>query len=467
MSKPINSLTEDKDLENLSNAGDNTDNTVSHNLDKEESSTEKEVSDAHSLHHHHQHYHHNTDVIHDNGDGETFEVDWDTIERNYKHRHHHRSHSSGESDDKASDISHSSDNHKFNKGHLSRGNSKTNNKKKRMSKKKKIFLGILIFLLCVILGIVVTFFVMRYLGQKKLLNYDNVNMSFPKDIDYENNGRIVYYNGHTYEFNDNIASILFMGIDKRKLVDDAVAATAGQADALYLLTYDTSNGHIKVLCLNRDTMSEVIRYNAAGKYYDTETKQICLAYAYGDGKTTSAENQVTAVERLIYNIPINAYYAIDLSAIKVINDDIGGVTVTPEYTFGSFTKGQSITLKGDLTEEFVRHRDTTLLDDNLRRMSCQRLYLNSFTSQIVPAIKDDFTLPLKLYQDSSEYTVTNINPNIMTYLASSLATNYSGLNMITTKGEYKMVTGDASAEFKLDKNDFFEKILDIYYNKIK
>ena len=85
----------------------------------------------------------------------------------------------------------------------------------------------------------------------------------------------------------------------------------------------------------------------------------------------------------------------------------------------------------------------------------------------MPAIKDDFTLPLKLYQDSSEYTVTNINPNIMTYLASSLATNYSGLNMITTKGEYKMVTGDASAEFKLDKNDFFEKILDIYYNKIK
>ena len=43
--------------------------------------------------------------------------------------------------------------------------------------------------------------------------------SFPKDIDYENNGRIVYYNGHTYEFNDNIASILFMGIDKRELVD--------------------------------------------------------------------------------------------------------------------------------------------------------------------------------------------------------------------------------------------------------
>ena len=467
MSKPIDSLSEDKDLENLNNFGDNAVDTNSHNLDNVEKDTDKTVSDNHSSHHHHHHYHHNTDVIHDNGDGETFEVDWDTIERNYRHRHHRRVSSSPKAEENDSNQKHLSDDHKFKKGHFSKGKSSSNNKKKGMSKKKKIFLGILIFLLCVIVGILGTFFVMRYLGQKDLLNYDNVNMSFPKDIDYENNGRIVYYKGHTYEFNDNIASILFMGIDKRELVDDAVAATAGQADALYLLTYDTSNGHIKVLCLNRDTMSEVIRYNAAGKYYDTDTKQICLAYAYGDGKATSAENQVTAVERLIYNIPINAYYAIDLSAIKVINDDIGGVTVTPEYTFGSFTKGQSITLKGDLTEEFVRHRDITMLDDNLRRMSCQRLYLNAFASQIVPAIKSDFTLPLKLYQDSSEYTVTNINPNIMTYLASSLATNYSGLNMITTEGKYKMVNGDASAEFKLDKNDFFEKILDIYYNKVR
>ena len=81
---------------------------------------------------------------------------------------------------KASDISHSSDNHKFNKTYLE-GNSKINNKNAR-KQKKKIFLGILIFLLCVILGIVVTFSVMRYLGQKKLLNYDNVNMISLKNM---------------------------------------------------------------------------------------------------------------------------------------------------------------------------------------------------------------------------------------------------------------------------------------------
>lgn len=431
----------------------------------------------------HKHYHSSADVIIDNEEGGMFDVDWDTIERNYRHRHYHR-HSpvSGMHNDNANDSSKKngspkadkSDNdhtsgkkHHFSNAHTSKKSRPANGDKKKWSKKKKVLIGILLFFFCVIAGITATFFIMRYLGHETMLNYDNMKMELPEDIDYENNGRTVYYNGHTYEFNDNIASVLFMGIDNRELLDDAVAATSGQADALYLFTYDTSNGQIKVLCINRDTMAEVIRYNAAGKYYDTETKQLCLAYAYGNGKTSSAENQVTAVERLIYNIPINAYYAIDLSAIKVLNDDIGGVTLTPEYTFRSFTKGRQVTIKGDMAEEFVRYRDINMVDDNLRRMSCQRLYINAFTNQIVPAIKKDISIPLKLYQDTSEYTVTNINPTVMTYLASSLAMNYSGLNMITTEGTYKMVEGDASAEFHLDKDDFFEKILDIYYIQVK
>ena len=67
-----------------------------------------------------------------------------------------------------------------------------------------------------------------------------------------------------------------------------------------------------------------------------------FAYAYGDGKELSAKNQAMAVERFIYNIPINTYYAIDFSSLKILNDDIGGVTLTPEYTFSSFTKGQKL-----------------------------------------------------------------------------------------------------------------------------
>ena len=426
-------------------------------------------------------HHSSADVIIDNEEGKMFDVDWDTVERNYRHRHRHHHHSSNNSshnrhsqttasaehisnNGNTSDESSSSESsHRFSGAHSSKQSSSKRSYKKKRSRKKKILITLLMFFICVIVGIAAAFLVMRYLGHQKMLNYNNMKMKLPDKVDYENNGRTVYYNGHTYKFNENIASILFMGIDNRELLDNAVAATSGQADALYLFTYDTSNGKIKVLCINRDTMAEVIRYDSSGKYYDTETKQICLAYAYGSGKTSSAENQVTAVQRLIYNIPINAYYAIDLSAIKVLNDSIGGVTLTPEYTFGSFTKGQQVTIKGDMAEQFVRHRDINLVDDNLRRMSCQRLYINAFTNQIVPAVKNDITIPLKLYQATSEYTVTNINANVMTYLASSLAMNYSGLNMITTEGTYQMVENDNSAEFDLNKDDFFKKILDIYY----
>lgn len=299
-----------------------------------------------------------------------------------------------------------------------------------------------------------------------MLNYDNLNITVPDGIDYDDNGRIIYYNGHTYQFNENIASVLFMGIDNRELKENAIAGTAGQADALYLFTYNALNGEIKVLSLNRDTMTDISRYDAGGKYYDTTTTQLCLAYAYGDGKTLSAENQVTAVERLLYNVPINAYYAINLDAIKILNDDIGGVTLTPEYTFGSFVKGQQTIIKGDMAEAFVRHRDTSLLDDNLRRMACQRLYINSFANQIVPAIKKDLQVPIKLYQHSSDYTVTNIQMPILTYLASSLATKFTGLNMKTTNGKYIDNPTDAAAQFKIDKKPLFETVLDFYYTRI-
>lgn len=394
-------------------------------------------------------------VIQDKEDSQGFIVDWDTIEKNYRERHRHRSHSHDD-DNNSENINSSSGNHSKKSGSF----------KKKWSRGKKVLVGILLFLLCLILGAVCAFLFLQYKGKQTLLNYDNLNINVPDGIDYEDGGNIIYYNGHTYEFNKNIATILFMGIDNTELKDNATAGTAGQADALYLFTYDTSTGRIKILCLNRDTMTDISRYTESGEYYDTSTAQLCLAFAYGDGKTLSAENQVTAVERLIYNVPVNAYYAIDLSAIKILNDDIGGVTLTPEYTFGSFTKGQQITILGDLAEEFVRTRDTSLLDDNLRRMACQRQYLTAFSSQIIPAIKSDINVPVRLYRDSSEYTVTNIDVSALTYLASTLAFKYSGLEFITTSGEYKDVSGDEFAEFELDKDEFFETILDIFYIQI-
>lgn len=73
---------------------------------------------------------------------------------------------------------------------------------------------------------------------------------------------------------------------------------------------------------------------------------------------------------------------------------------------------------------------------------------------------------MKLYQDTQENTVTNMNISTLTFLASSLATNFKGVNIVSIDGKYKKVKGDASAEFVVDKKDLLKKILDIYYTQI-
>ncbi|HAR92358.1 MAG TPA: hypothetical protein DCR28_04645 [Eubacterium sp.] len=421
-------------------------------------------------------------LITDTGDGTGFVADWDAIEKNYQeanfgHHHHRHSHSSSRNHSSSSHHSSSSKHHhsshsssKSTKHHGSKkkdSKKKDKKDKKKWSKKKKILIGILIFFLAIIIGTLSAFFIMRWKGKNELTNYDNLNLMLPEWVDYRDGGWIVYYKGHEYTFNDNIATFLFMGIDNRKLKKNAKLGTAGQADALYLMTYDVTTKKMRVLCINRDTMTDISRYDEAGNYIDTKKTQICLAYAFGDGQKTSAENEKTAVQRFIYNIPVNAYYAIDLSAIKILNDDVGGVPVTPEYTFKIFKKGVPITLKGNQAETFVRHRDIRLMDDNLRRMECQKQYIRQFASRIVPATRSNLNTPSKLYNHSQKYTVSSLDSSMVVYLATDLAFSFNGFEMINTKGTYKKVPEDASAEFFVKEVPFFETILDIFYTQTR
>ena len=53
-----------------------------------------------------------------------------------------------------------------------------------------------------------------------------------------------------------------------------------------------------------------------------------LPYSFGDGKVTSCQYMVDAVSNLFYGMPINGYVALNMNAVAMINDAVGGVTVT-------------------------------------------------------------------------------------------------------------------------------------------
>jgi anionic cell wall polymer biosynthesis LytR-Cps2A-Psr (LCP) family protein len=129
-------------------------------------------------------------------------------------------------------------------------------------------------------------------------------------------GKEVTYQGEKYVYNEDLVSILFLGVDKEAFEEGGTVGDgkAGQADALFLLVLDTKTGKSRLIAISRDTMTDVNVYSDLGNFIGTEKLQLCLAYMYGDGKEKSCENTVRAVSRLFYGMPVAAYAALDLDA---------------------------------------------------------------------------------------------------------------------------------------------------------
>lgn len=388
-----------------------------------------------------------------------FDVDWDSIEKNVeqsrRHKHKHRHHSTPTaSDNGATRLKHTVT------------VDESAEKKKGKSPVVKVLIGIFLFLLCIVIGVLITFFILRYQGKQALLNHQELNVTSIDEAVSVDDGKTIIYNGDTYTFNPYVTSILFMGVDKAELeLDNGIIGTGGQADAIYLMTYDISSGRLKMISFSRDTMADINTYTTSGSYAGVENAQLCLAYAYGDGKELSAKNVVTSLQRVLYNIPIQSYFVMDLSAIKVLNDDIGGVTLTSLETFHGFTEGESVTLTGDNAEIYVRARDVSKLDSNVTRMARQQQYITAFANHLVPAVQKDLTLPLDLYSDVKNYIVTDLTPSKITYLTSAIVSSYNGFEMIHVPGEITAAENDGKAQFIPNRKALYEIVLDTFYTK--
>lgn len=342
---------------------------------------------------------------------------------------------------------------------------KHRHKHKKMKLWKKILISVCCVFLSLILLLVGTVYFLIQHGGSELFNVE-ISVSAPTGITVQENGKYVVYNGDTYKFNDKVTNILCMGVDKREIGGmSEVNGTGGQADVIILASIDTSTGKITLLNISRETIADVTIYSAGGSYVGTERQQICLAYAYGDGKELSCENTVSSVKKLFYNIPINTYFAMDLNGISAINDCVGGVDVVSPETIGEFVSGESYHLMDGQAESFVRSRDMSKLESNNLRMQRQQEYLRSFMDKVIAQTKQNIGTPIGLYNESAPYSCTNLNPSKVMYLAQSAVINGSmSIDMHSVPGEIKM--GEKYAEFIVNENEFYELFLSVFYNKV-
>ncbi len=221
------------------------------------------------------------------------------------------------------------------------------------------------------------------------------------------------YNNRAWMYRKrSLTNILLMGVDWEEL-DETTERYAGQADFLLLITIDQKNKTVSAIQLDRDTMTDVRIYGPFGNYTGTQTLQICLSHAYGTSDASNCENTVWAVSNLLQNIPIDGYIALDMSAITILNDTLGGVTVTLEDDLSSLdpamTKGATLTLKGKQAEYFARSRMSIGDGTNSGRMRRQREFIRSAEDLLMEKINSDTSFVGKIYDALDGHMITNLD----------------------------------------------------------
>lgn len=285
----------------------------------------------------------------------------------------------------------------------------------------------------------------------------------------QDNGKTLIYHNHTYHLNEDLATILFLGIDKQFTEEENLPGTGGQSDVILLIGIDTKTGKSTVLNINRDTKAEVDEYTLSGNFNKTKLEQITLAYAYGDGHKTSCENTITSVSRLLYNLPISSYVALDMDGVDAANEAVGGVRVKSLVSYDrkdgtSLKEGEIIVLHGYDLNRYIRKRSQDV-DANAPRMERQMQFMTEFTKAVVRESKKDLTFPVDLFSTLSPYMITDLELPDVTFLSSCFLKNGSNFSFRKIDGTYTK-DKDGRSLYLIDEVDLFDAILQMFYIQV-
>jgi len=279
----------------------------------------------------------------------------------------------------------------------------------------------------------------------------------------------VRYQGVHYRYNEDILTFLFMGIDKESEVKPVEnGMDGGQSDAMFLLVMNPHSKELSIISIPRDTMTDIDGYDENGYFVATIKAQLALQHGYGDGAELSCERTKRAVARLFYELPIHGYCAVNMGAVPLLNDAVGGVEiVAPEdVIYTDIKEGDRVLLKGEAAYNYLHNRDTSVPWSAVGRLERQKQYLAAYAAAAKEAMGKDITLPVTLYNTLSKYMVTDISLNEVSYLAMQASGyHFDENNMYSLEGEN--VRGEQYEEFYVDEAALYELILRIFYEEVE
>ena len=283
----------------------------------------------------------------------------------------------------------------------------------------------------------------------------------------ENIGRFrrIEVQGATYVEKTGITTILVLGVDKTGSYGSYGARQGGQADFLTVLAIDHAGKTIYPLQIDRDTMTEIEIYGILGNNVGPRIMQLCLAHGYGKTETENNHNTVNAVRGLLQDIPIDYYMTLNLNAIGVLNNALGGVTVTLDFDFTAFdpqmTEGKTLRLNAEQAQIYTRFRLEVGDGTNESRMRRQREYLRIAGEMLTEKAAADPNFAGQLFDELGGDMTTNMSRG---QLINELNTtyHYAVQPMETFSGRH--VVGETGfMEFYPEEEDIVAWVLRVFY----
>lgn len=320
---------------------------------------------------------------------------------------------------------------------------------------KRILVCICAIFMIIAVCVVTAFSVLKLHGRAKLRRVsENHNPELEgQGISYEED--IVYHNGQRYIYNENIITILVMGIDDK-----------GDSDANILVVIDTENKQIACININRDSISAVKVYSPVGDYITTSDMQIALSYAYGTSEEESCELMRETVSDMLYQLPIQGYISVSMTKISDINDVVGGVTLKCLETLDEdIVEGSEVKLDGELALKYVTERDSHSgeIGTNSARLERQSQYIYEWYRQLIKQIDNKPSRIIEIYNGMKDDIVTNLGLDEITYLADVIADcSMNAEDIYAVPGEYER--SNYYDEYIIDEDALVDMILDIFYS---
>ena len=279
----------------------------------------------------------------------------------------------------------------------------------------------------------------------------------------------VTYEGKTYAERVGMTKLLLMGVDKQGEAARNDARQGGQADFLLLVLLDHQNHQIRTLQLDRDTMTAVEVLGVLGNPVGTREMQICLSHGYGMTEEASCENTLNAVENLLEGADIEYYVAMNLDAIGILNDALGGVTVTLEDDFTAIDptmrQGETLTLTAEQAETFVRGRMSVGDGTNNARMARQRTYMDAAAQQLKEKLSEKANFLDELFKRLGDNVTMNIKQGRLLNEVNR-SYKYTQMPVETLAGSYTM-GADGFVEFHPAEDAAIQWVLQALYEPVE